>query len=199
MPRGRAIPDVRAALFEATDRILARDGPDGIASRAITDEAGVAKGVLHNHFDDLDDFLASYALERIAATFGRADSLAGRAGKRTVIDNLTDAATDVFSSDALALAHLMSSRPLLFARVRELLNENGSGLDRVERSFAAYLDSEKVLGRLPGDTDSAMLGFHLIASVHHLFYVSGRQPLDRRQVRRIVASLVGAGARRSAL
>ncbi len=75
MPRGQAIPDAPAALFDAADRILARQGPEGITSRALTDEAGVAKGVLHNHFHDLDGFLASYAADRITAAVSRAESL----------------------------------------------------------------------------------------------------------------------------
>jgi AcrR family transcriptional regulator len=184
------MPGARAVLFDAADRILSRQGPDGITSRAITDEAGVAKGVLYNHFDDLDDFLASYAVERIAATIARTESLLDRVGARDVIDNLTDAATDLFGSGALAVSALMSARPALFARVRDLLHDNGEGLDRLERSFAAYLDAEKTGGRLPGDTDSQMLAFHLVASIHHLFYVTGQQPLQRPEVRRIVASLL---------
>jgi AcrR family transcriptional regulator len=190
MPRGQAIPDARAALFEAADRILARQGPEGITSRALTDEAGVAKGVLHNHFHDLDDFLVSYAVDRIATAFARTESLLVRAGKRSVVDNLTDAATDLFGSGALAVAALMSSRPGVFTRVQEVLGDNGEGFDRLERSFAAYLNAEKSHGRVPDDIDSAMVAFHLIASVHHLFFVSGQQPVDRRQVRRAVTSLL---------
>ena len=194
MPRGQALPDARSALFEAADRILARDGPEGIASRALTDEAGVAKGVLHNHFHDVEDFLAAYAVDRIAATFARSGGLAPRAGKRSVVDNLTDAACDLFGSGTLGVADLLSSRPLLFARVQQLLERTGSGFDGLQRTFAAYLDAEKALGRLPEDADSPMLAFHLIASVHHLFFVSGRQPLERPQVRRIVVSLIGEAA-----
>jgi AcrR family transcriptional regulator len=191
MPRGQAIPDARAALFDAADRILSREGPDGITSRALTDEAGIAKGVLYNHFHDLDGFLAEYAVERIAAAFARTESLQDRAGKRTIIDNLTDAATELFGSGALAVSALMSARPTLFARVKQLLDDDGKGFDRLERSFAAYLDAEKTGGRLPDRTDSRMLAFHLVASIHHLFYVTGQKPLQRREVREIVASLLG--------
>ena len=97
-----------------------------------------------------------------------------RAGKRNVADNLTDAATDLFGSGALTVSALMSSRPGVFARVQEALNDSGEGFDRLERSFAAYLDAEKSHGRVPDDIDSQMVAFHLIASVHHLFFVGGR-------------------------
>jgi len=56
MPTGVAIRDVRAQLFDAAERVLRRDGPSGLTSRAVTAEAGVAKGVLHRHFDDFDAF-----------------------------------------------------------------------------------------------------------------------------------------------
>ena len=57
MPTGIALQDARERLFAAAERILLRDGPSGLTSRAVTDEAGVAKGVLHRHFADFDDFL----------------------------------------------------------------------------------------------------------------------------------------------
>jgi AcrR family transcriptional regulator len=191
MPRGRALPEARAALFDAADRILARQGPDGIASRAITEEAGVAKGMLHSHFHDLDDFLASYAVERIDAAFTRTESLLARSSERDIIDNLTDAATDLFGSGALAVSALMNARPALFARVQQILDDKGGGLGRLEQSIATYLDGEKASGRLPDGADSRMLAFHLMASIHHLFYITGQQPLQRREVVRIVASLLG--------
>src|SRR3974377_1651885 len=61
--RGGAIPELREQLFAATERILARDGAAGVTSRAITDEAGCAKGVLHNPFDGLDGFPAVFATD----------------------------------------------------------------------------------------------------------------------------------------
>ena len=59
MARGVAIPEVREQLFAAADRVLTRTGPAGLTTRAITAEAGVANGVLHRHFRDLDSFWPS--------------------------------------------------------------------------------------------------------------------------------------------
>ena len=50
MPTGTAIRDAREQLFAAAERILLRDGPNALTSRAVTTEAGFAKGVLHRHF-----------------------------------------------------------------------------------------------------------------------------------------------------
>jgi AcrR family transcriptional regulator len=190
MPRGQALPDARAVLFDAADRILARQGPEGITSRALTDEAGIAKGVLHNHFNDLDGFLVSYAADRIKDAFARTESILARRGKRNVVDNLTDAATDLFGSGALTVSALMRARPAVFAHVQEALNDTGEGFDRLERSFADYLDAEKNNGHVPDELDSQMVAFHLIASVHHLFFANGQQPVQRQEVRRVVTSLL---------
>jgi AcrR family transcriptional regulator len=47
MPTGVALRDPRQQLFDAALRVLIRGGVAALTSRAITDEAGVAKGVLH--------------------------------------------------------------------------------------------------------------------------------------------------------
>src|SRR5438094_126818 len=39
-------------MFAAAERILLRDGPHALTSRAVTTEAGVAKDVLHRHYSD---------------------------------------------------------------------------------------------------------------------------------------------------
>ena len=57
MPTGVAIRDVRQQLFAAAERVLLRDGPSGLTSRAVTAEAGCAKGVLHRHFADFPLFV----------------------------------------------------------------------------------------------------------------------------------------------
>ena len=81
MARGVAIPEVREQLFAAADRVLARDGPAGLTTRAVTAEAGVANGVLHRHFRDLDDFLASFIASRLQAIADSAAALPSRAGR----------------------------------------------------------------------------------------------------------------------
>ncbi len=60
-----AIRDVREQLFAAAERVLLRDGSNALTSRAVTTEAGVAKGVLHRHFADFDAFLAELVQARI--------------------------------------------------------------------------------------------------------------------------------------
>jgi PhoH-like ATPase len=80
MPTGVALRDVREQLFDAAERVLLRDRPDALTSRAVTTEAGVAKGVLHRHFADFDAFLAEFVLDRVERMDPQAAALRGRAG-----------------------------------------------------------------------------------------------------------------------
>src|ERR1700743_1056886 len=83
VPTGVAIRAPRGQLFGATGRVLGRDGPAALPSRAVTAEAGVAKGVLHRHFADFDAFLTDLALDRIAVIGRQAADPGAAAGTGT--------------------------------------------------------------------------------------------------------------------
>ena len=72
---------MREQLFDAAERVLLRDGPSALTSRAVTTEAGVAKGVLHRHFADFDAFLAELVLDRVARIAGQAAALRDPPGR----------------------------------------------------------------------------------------------------------------------
>ena len=188
-PRGRAIPGVREQLFQAADRLLVSAGPTALTTRAITSEAGVANGVLHRHFRDLDTFLAELAADRLRAIADTAAALPARAGQGTVIGNLTDATLALFGSSALVLVNLVASRPALGTAL-EHVTTAGSGLGDVEKHFTAYLEAEKKLGRIAADADTQTIAFTLLGSVHHLMVTNpaGLPDLPQR-VRRIVEAL----------
>ena len=192
MPRGVAIPEVREQLFTAADRILGRAGPAGLTTRAITAEAGVANGVLHRHFRDLDAFLAEFAASRLAAIAGTAASLPSRAGQGSVTANLTDAALTLFGANALALMNLVAARPELAPALAHIATGPGSGgIGDVEDHVAAYLDAEKELGRVAPGTDTQALAFTLIGAIHHLVITNpGGLPDLPQRVRRIVTALM---------
>ncbi|MBO0730548.1 MAG: TetR/AcrR family transcriptional regulator [Acidimicrobiaceae bacterium] len=191
-PRGVATPDAREQLFQAAERVLARDGLEGLTSRAITGEAGVAKGLLFNHFSDLDQFLAELVLDRARATGPLAGELASRAGTRTVQENLVDAAASILRSHAFAVAGIIHARPTLMSRLHQISSGRPYAvLDDVEQRFASYLEAEKALGRLPADTDAATVGFILVGVVHHIFMTDmANSPTLRRRLQRIVSSLI---------
>ena len=134
--RGVRIPELHEQLFAAAERIMARDGAAGLTSRAITDAAGYAKGVLHNHFDGLDGFLAEFALDRVRRTEEAVSGLPAQAGHGPVSDNLVAAALTVFGSGATQIAGLITSRPALGARVLTALGPDGQPFGEIQASFA---------------------------------------------------------------
>src|ERR1051325_600340 len=117
MPTGVAIRDVRGHLFDAAERVLLRDGPNGLTSRAVTDEAACAKGVLHRHFADFDTFLAELVLDRAVQPEARAGALRDSAGSGTVAGNLTAALVTLFSPVPVAIIPLITFRDELRARL----------------------------------------------------------------------------------
>jgi AcrR family transcriptional regulator len=191
-PRGVAIPELREQLFAAADRVLNRNGPAGLTSRAITDEAGVAKGILHNHFADLDGFLIEYAVDRIRAVAAGAEHLEALAGQRTVTANLTEAAMTLFGPTTLAVSGLIMARPSLLGRLNDALSSGSDPLSVIEAAIASYLDAEQKLRRIKASVDTKTLALALVGSVHHLFFTQPGQPLERTAVRRIVAALLGS-------
>ncbi|MFJ6673150.1 TetR/AcrR family transcriptional regulator [Actinosynnema sp. NPDC091369] len=194
MPTGVTIRDVRDQLFDAADRILLRDGPSALTSRAVTAEAGVAKGVLHRHFADFDAFLAEFVLDRVHRMDAQAAALRDSAGVGSVADNLTDALTALFGSVAVAIVALVTFRDELRARLRETWPAGVPVLTEAVIMIAAYLAAERDLGRLAPDAPVDALAPTLIGTAHLLFADRGARP-DREAVHRAVTSVV-AGALR---
>lgn len=172
MPTGVPIRDLHAQLLDAAERVLLRDGPDALTSRALTKEAGVAKGILHRHFPDFDTFLAALVLARIERVEARSAELRAAAGTAEVANNVCDALADVFQAEALRIISLACSRHTLLERLRLTTPVGIPLLTEITKMVAAYLTAERGLGRIAvsADVDTlAMLlvgGAHLIAAAH---------------------------------
>src|ERR1700733_4559873 len=169
VPTGVAIRDPRGQLFDAAERILLRDGPAALTSRAVTAEAGVAKGVLHRHFADFDAFLAELALDRIAVIGRQAADLRAAAGTGSVAGNLAAALSELFSPAVLALARLVIARDELRTRLRAATGSRLPLLSESTAMVSGYLAAERDLGRIAAGADVPTLAPMLMASVHLLF------------------------------
>src|SRR5690349_4635578 len=149
VPTGIALRDVREQLFAAAERVLLRDGAGALTSRAVTDEAGCAKGVLHRHFADFDAFLTELVLDRAAQLEAQARALRGSAGTGTVTDNLTSALTTLFGPVPLAIIPLITFRDELRARLRQARPGGGIAiLAELTTAVSGYLADERNLGRV---------------------------------------------------
>jgi AcrR family transcriptional regulator len=185
-----AIRDPREQLFGAAERILLRDGPNALTSRAVTAEAGVAKGVLHRHFADFDAFLAELVADRISRIGTQAAALCDSAGSGTVAGNLTLALTDLFSSVAVAIVALITFRDDLRARLRQAGHAGVPVLAEATAMIARYLTAERELGRIAADADVDTLAPMLIGAGHLLFAGREGAPPEAGAVRKMVTTVI---------
>jgi AcrR family transcriptional regulator len=190
VPTGVAIRDVREQLFDAAERVLLRDGPNALTSRAVTTEAGCAKGVLHRHFADFDAFLAEFVLDRIGRMDPQAAALLESAGTGTVVGNLTGALTALFGSVAVAIVPLITFRDELRARLRRVWPVGVPVLTEAVVMIASYLSAEQELGRIAADADVDTLAPTLIGAGHLLFADRTGAPPEAGAVRKMVTTVI---------
>ncbi|MGH3151383.1 MAG: TetR/AcrR family transcriptional regulator [Streptosporangiaceae bacterium] len=193
MPTGVALRDVREQLFDAAERVLLRDGPHALTSRAVTTEAGVAQGVLHRHFADFDAFVAELVEDRIARLGRQAEALLDSAGTGTVAGNLTGALAELFGSVAREIVSLLIFRDDLRARLRRTRPTGIPLATEAAAMIASYLSAERGLGRIAADADVDTLAPTLIGAGHLLFAGRDRLPPDAEEVRKVVTAVL-AGA-----
>lgn len=191
MPTGVAIRAVREQLFDAAERILVRDGPSALTSRAVTTEAACAKGVLHRHFDDFDAFLAEFVLDRINRMDVQAAALRKSAGTGGVVENLANALTSLFRSVAVAIVALVTFRDDLRARLRHAWPAGVPVLTEAVAMIASYLTAERDLGRIAVDAEVDALAPTLIGTGHLLFADRQGAPPEPDAVHKVVTTVIG--------
>jgi AcrR family transcriptional regulator len=191
MPTGVHIRDARQQLLDAAERILLRDGPSALTSRAVTEEAGCAKGVLHRHFADFDDFIAELVRDRTA----RLD-IHAVAGTSTIQLNLTRALLAVFSSVTVAIIPLVTFRDDVRARLRR---HGVPLLAEATALIADYLTAEREMGRIAADADVDSLALALIGAGHLLFADRKIDFSKIEAVGKIVASVMADAVQRRLL
>ncbi|GGS28027.1 TetR/AcrR family transcriptional regulator [Actinokineospora fastidiosa] len=193
MPTGVRITDARTRLFDAAEAVLLRSGPSALTSRAVTDEAGCAKGVLHRHFADFDDFLAALVRDRVARVEDQGAALARRAGTGDVVDNVAAALTELFGSVAAAIVSLLIFRDDLRARLRADTPTGIPLLTEAAAMLADYLARERELGRVAADADPDVLAPTLLGG-GHLAYAD-RDGARPESVRAMVAAVLAGVTR----
>jgi AcrR family transcriptional regulator len=192
MPRGVAMQGARDQLFDAAERVLAREGPAGLTSRAVTDEAGVAKGLIYRYFADLDEFLAELTAARVRLAVGSVSGLADRAGHGTVTDNLSEALLALLGpgSHVPVISGIVTFRPSLMQRLHQILDA-ASAFGEIEASLAAYIEAEQRLGRLSPSADPGTEAVILWGAAHHLVFTRRSAAAEfPEQVRKIVTAVI---------
>ncbi|MFF3832959.1 TetR/AcrR family transcriptional regulator [Streptomyces sp. NPDC002458] len=195
MPTGVHIQDARQQLFDAAERVLLRDGPSALTSRAVTTEAGCAKGVLHRHFADFDAFLAALVLARTGEIEAQATALRDSAGTGTVTGNLAHALTALFGPVAVAIIPLLTFRDELRSRLRSTSPAGVPILSEGAAMAASYLAAERDLGRVIADADIDTLAPTLIGAGHLLYADRSTAPPEAGAVHRMVTTVLAGVVR----
>lgn len=162
-PTGVHIRDPRQQLVDAAERLLLREGPAALSSRAVTEEAGVAKGVLHRHFADFDDLLAGLVRQRGLQIAREETRLQAAAGTGDVMDNVRRVLPLLVPPSTVQLAALVVVRAELRGRLFDgdpLLPPLGAAVAALD----GYLANERSLGRIAADADTAALARALIGA-----------------------------------
>lgn len=190
MPTGVHIRDAREQLFDAAERVLRRDGPSALTSRAVTIEAGVAKGVLHRHFADFDAFLAELVHNRAQRVDIESIGLHATAGTGTVVDNLAGTLTTLFETVAVAVVALVIFRDELRERLRESWPVGVPILAEAVNMVHSYLVAEQFHGRLDRDADAMTLARTIIGATHLLFADRTGLAPTPVEIRRVIANIL---------
>ncbi|MCX4765601.1 TetR/AcrR family transcriptional regulator [Streptomyces sp. NBC_01275] len=173
--------------------MLLRAGATALTSRAVTAEAGCAKGVLRRRFADFDAFLAELVLNRIGRLRLRAADPDVSAGTGAVVGDLTAALTELFGSVAVAIVALVVSRDGLRARLRAAGSTGVPLLAEAAALLAEYPAAERARGRIApdADADADTLAPALIGAAHLLFAGGGMGEPPREGGAKVVRAVVG--------
>lgn len=191
LPTGVHLRDARQQLFDAAERVLLRDGANALTSRAVTDEAGCAKGVLHQHFADFDAFLVELVLDQAAQLETHTAELRESAGNGSVVDNLSAALTVLFGPVPAAIIPLIIFRDELRARLRHATPGGGIAiLGQATAAISAYLVSERELGRIAAGADIDSLTLSLVGGGHLLTADREPGPPPAASVNKFVTAVV---------
>ncbi|MGI5204535.1 TetR/AcrR family transcriptional regulator [Spirillospora sp. CA-108201] len=154
---------LRDHLIATAERMIAERGTAGLTVRAIAREAGVADGVLYNHFADKEELLA-HALRAHAESVARPLGELPEPGAGTVEQNLRAyVAHGLALHDGLlpALTGLVA-QPAVLARFAALSGGGGTWNERL----ASYLRGERDLGRLAPDARVEAAASLIVGACH---------------------------------
>ncbi len=162
--RGGGDQTLHELLVSAAARLIALHGTVGLTVRGIAGEAGVAQGVLYNHFDDKEEVIA-LALHSYARSVMQ-DVTLPAAGSGTVEANLR-----VYLEFGLTtLGRLLPAfggvigQPKIMARFVDHFSAELSG--GIPDLFGNYLRAEQKLGRIAAGADVHATAVLIVGACH---------------------------------
>lgn len=154
---------LRDHLIATAEQIVAADGTAGLTVRAIARRAGVADGVLYNHFADKEELLA-VALRAHVRTVERGLGDLPAAGESKVEQNLRSYLTYGLALHRAVLPAFVGllAQPAVLSRFAEADEHGQDWRDRL----TSYLHAERDLGRLAADAEIDAAAAMLVGICH---------------------------------
>lgn len=162
---------LRASLVEAAQRVLDRQGAEGLTMRAVATEAGVALGLPYKVFANRNELVGAVIAAEFHRLLAAFEAVVASAGTGTVGDNLGRWAATLLGSPAVALTHDGSLGAEVDAAIDVAAGESGVVV-ALDRTVVDYLAAEQRLGRVAPGVDVRAFGFLIAGAVHNLL-VSG--------------------------
>jgi AcrR family transcriptional regulator len=182
---GQSLHDL---LLETAQKMIATHGTTGMTVREIARMAGVADGVLYNHFSDKEELVARALLEHVRTTEAELGELPVP-GEGVLFANLrrhVEFGLALHKALVPAFSGLVS-QPRVLERFAEISEWSGHWRDRL----VAYLEAERALGRLRPESEvdatAAMLVGYCHASVLTTVFPH-TAPLDPPPVNSVVSA-----------
>lgn len=126
--RTKAGDRTRAAILDATIRLLGREGPDGFSASTVANEAGVSKATVFHHFRSLDE-IPLLALDRFWASSLSRDSAEIASARDYLLDLAHQLASLTGKRTAFLRAHLVFLVKAMFdPNLRRLLVSTSAGV-----------------------------------------------------------------------
>jgi AcrR family transcriptional regulator len=157
---------LREHLIEVTGRLLAGSGAEQLTTRRIARAAGVADGVLYNHFADKDELILAAVAARVSAHLGAFREACPTPGTGTIEANLKQLAAAMLELQRALLpllVGLVGKRTLLERFLASVHASEIGGPDAILDAVHAYLAAELRLGRLDRRADPHIAGVLLFA------------------------------------
>ena len=187
LPRQKRAQLTVDALVQAVERILARDGVDGLTAARVAEVAGVSVGSLYQYFPGKEAIFAALAeryMEQFFDTFARALAASPEAPIATVVEGMLRA--------LLALQEVQSRiQPILYDAMPSLglTPRLVALLDRYTAELARFLAARDAVADPPA---AAWVLVHAMEGLVRRYGIAGPSETDRpRYLAEVMRLLVG--------
>jgi AcrR family transcriptional regulator len=154
--RAAATTPTRQRIVDAAEHLMRTIGLARVTTKEIARAADCSEAALYKHFTNKEDLFVTVLGERLPALGSLLDELTEERGERTTEQCLTDIARQaaLFYEASVPITASLFAEPGLLQRHREALREiETTGPLTPLRGLAAFLEAERVRGRVRADVD----------------------------------------------